>query len=170
MVLKCTLHLCPSAVHSVGGEEWLCQQCRGAGNGCNKTGCHADPCPKTRCYSFPPPPPPLHTIPHTVDQQPAYPMVNRWGRGRGEGADLELSLIPVIDLPPHWIFWAEAFAQLAEKDTTVEAGLKLCHRGEGCRQDNLHPPGAYGRRISNPNQLVQLVLTVTTCHIYTHMK
>ena len=33
------------------------------------------------------------------------------------------------------------FPQAAQEDPTVEVGLKLCYRGEGRLQDNLHPPG-----------------------------
>ena len=70
-------------------------------------------------------------------------------KGRGErrgggGADLELCLISVIDLPPHRILGAEVLPQSAQKDPTVEATLKLCHWGKGRRQDNLHPPGVCG--------------------------
>ena len=67
------------------------------------------------------------------------------GRKRGKRTDLELRLVSVIDLLPHWLLRTEAFPKLAEKDPTVEAGLKLGHRGEGRCQDDLHPPGEWNK-------------------------
>ena len=67
------------------------------------------------------------------------------GRGGGKRTDLELCLVPVIDLLPHWLLRAEAFPKPAEQDPTVEAGLKLGHRGEGRCQDDLHPPGEWNK-------------------------